>query len=149
MLVLALACPGDRGDDVELGYANRLSNVPFVLAEEAPEDGGKPRSHPSAYAFVNVVLVMPQLVGELLALHRQRDRDDDIGKPSAELIPCRVAWEAQTKLGVDRRPADGANTPAGREDRDEMVAVRLTELEDRRHRGSGPDEFRRLRRLGC
>jgi len=92
---------------------------------------------------------MPQLMGELLALHRQRDRYDDIRKPLAELAPGRLALEAQTEVRANRRPAHSADTPAGREDGDEVVAVRLTELEDRRHGRSGPHEFCRLRRLGC
>ena len=90
----------------------------LVLAEESPQDGGKPRAQPSAYARVDVVLVMPQLMGELLALHRQRDRYDDIGKPSAELTPGRVALEAQTEVRANRRPAHSADTLAGREDGD-------------------------------
>jgi len=45
-------------------------------------------------------------------------------------------------------PADAADTPVRREDRDEVVAVRLAELGNRRHGRSGPHEFRCLRRLG-
>ena len=80
-------------------------------------------------------------MGELLALHRERDRYDDIGKLSAELVSSRIALEAQAEVGVNRRPAHSTDTPAGREDWDEVIAVRLTELEDCRHGRSGPHEF--------
>lgn len=46
VLALSLACPGDCGNDVKLGNVNRLGNVFLVLAEESPEDGGKPGAQP-------------------------------------------------------------------------------------------------------
>jgi hypothetical protein len=49
-------------------------------------------------------------------------------------------------LREDRSAVILAPGAARWEDRDEMVAVRLAELEDRSHRRSGPDEIRRLRR---
>ena len=102
----------------KLGHVNRLGNVFLVLAEESPEDSSKPLAQAGAHACVDVVLVMPQLMGELLTLHRQRDRDDDIGKPSMELTPGRVALEAETEVRANRRPAHSADTLAGREDWD-------------------------------
>ena len=123
----------------------------LMLAEETPENRAESRCQTGTHARVDVVLVVPQLVGELLALHRQRDRDDHIGKSPAELITSLVALVAQTEVRMGLPPADSADsadTTAGREDRYEVVTVRLTELGNRCHGLSGPHEFCRLRRLG-
>ncbi|HEX3961765.1 MAG TPA: hypothetical protein VHZ03_34915 [Trebonia sp.] len=37
-------------------------------------------------------------MGELLALHCQRDWDDDVGKSTAELAPGRVALKTQAEV---------------------------------------------------
>jgi hypothetical protein len=64
-----LARPGNRGDNLELWYANRVGDVLLVLTQEAPEDCRKPGAKPGTDTEVDVVLVVPELVSELLAFH--------------------------------------------------------------------------------
>ncbi len=54
VLPFALACPGDRGDDVKPGHVDRLGDVLLVLAEESPQDGGKPRAQPGPTAVQHI-----------------------------------------------------------------------------------------------
>ena len=117
-----------------------------MLPEKAPQHGREPDLQSPPHPSVRVVLVVPELVRELLALHRKGDRHDDLGESPAVRITGYAARIAEPVSEIDRPPADGTDAGTGREDRDEMVAVRLAELEDRSHRRSGPDEIRRLRR---
>src|SRR3984957_9896017 len=105
MPALALASARNRGDDLELWHANRVGNVLFVLTQETPENCRKPVAQPGTEARIDVVLVVPGFVGELVAFHSQRDRDDDVGEPLTEVITSRVALVAQAEVRVGRRPA--------------------------------------------
>jgi hypothetical protein len=86
VLVFALARSRDCSDDLELRLCDCFGDVLFVLAEEAPEDGGQPCFQPGTYVRVDVVLVVPQLVGELLALRCQCDGNDNVGESLAEFV---------------------------------------------------------------
>ena len=146
MVVIAWPGPGNSGHDVEPWHADCLRDVRLVLPEKAPQHCREPDLQPPPHCRVRVVLVVPELVRELLALHREGDRDDDLRESPAVPVTGDTARVAEPVSGIDRPPADGTHAAARREDRDEMVAVRLAELEDRCHGRSGPDEFRRLRR---
>jgi hypothetical protein len=49
-----------------------------MLPEKAPQHGREPNLQSLPHSSVRVVLVVPELVCELLALHREGDRDDDL-----------------------------------------------------------------------
>jgi hypothetical protein len=74
-------------------------------------------------------------MGELLALHCQGDWDDDVGKSTADLAPGCVALKTQSEVRRDRSPADGADSTTWGKDGDEVVAVRLAQVENRCHDG--------------
>jgi hypothetical protein len=73
---------------------------------------------------------VPELVRELLTLHCEGDRDDDFSQSPAVSVAGDPTWVAEPVSGIDRPPAGGTYTGSGREDRDEMIAVRLAEFED-------------------
>ncbi len=142
MLVIALPGPGNSCHGAELRYADCLGYVRLVLLEKAPQHCSEPEFQPASHCRVQVVLVVPEFVRELSSLHRERDRDDDVSESPTVGIVSNAAREAKPVSRIDRRPASRAHSAATREDGDEMVAVRLAELEDRRHERSGPDEIR-------
>lgn len=82
MLTLARPRTRNRGDDLESGNIQRLGDVVLVLFEEAPQHSSEPGPEPGAYARVDVVLVVPKFVSELLTLYRDGDRDNYVGKPA-------------------------------------------------------------------
>ena len=57
-----------------------------MLAEKAPQHGREPDLQPLPYPVICVVLVMPELMRELLALHRESDRDDDVSESFGEWL---------------------------------------------------------------
>jgi hypothetical protein len=73
---------------------------------------------------------VPEFVGELFTLDREGDRNDDLGESPAVAIASDAARVAEPVPRIDRPPADSAYAGAAGNDGDEMVAVRLTELED-------------------
>ena len=81
MLAFTLTRPGNRGDDLELGTPAASAMCFSCCPRKRHRTAASRFSSRARTLESDVVLVMPQLVGELLALHRQRDRDDDIGKP--------------------------------------------------------------------
>ena len=138
MDVIAWPGPGDSGHDVEPWHAGGLRDVRLVLPEKAPQHGPEPDLKPPSYSRVRVVLVVPELVRELLVLHREGDRDDHLGQARAVLVTGNAAWVAEPVPGLGRPPADAAHPAARRKDRYEMVEVGVAELEDRGHRGVMP-----------
>lgn len=86
MVVIALPGPGNRGYDVEARYAGGLRHVRLMLPEEAPQHGREPEFKPAPDLPVNVVLVVPELVCELLALDREGDRNDHISESPAVTV---------------------------------------------------------------
>jgi hypothetical protein len=49
-----------------------------MLPEIAPQHSRETNLQPPPHPIVRVVLVVPKLVRELLALHREGDRDNDL-----------------------------------------------------------------------
>jgi hypothetical protein len=78
MVVIARPGPGDRGHDVEKRDADGRRDVRLVLPEKAPQYRREPDLQRLPHPLVRVVLVVPELVRELLALHGEGDRDDDL-----------------------------------------------------------------------
>jgi hypothetical protein len=146
VVIIALPGTGNRGHDVEVRYADSVRDVCLVLAEEAPQHGCEPDLQPPPYPSVNVVLVVPEFVRELLALNREGDWNDGLSESPAVPVVRDAAWVAEPVTRIYGPPAGGAYARATRENRDQVVTVRLAELEDRGHDRSGPDEVRRLGR---
>jgi hypothetical protein len=72
MLAVTLARAGNGGDDLEPGRGDRCGEVRLMLTQETPQDCAKPRCQPVTHARVDVVLVVPQLMGELLTAQTPR-----------------------------------------------------------------------------
>jgi hypothetical protein len=94
MLARSLPGPGNCRHDVEPGNAAGPGDALLVLAQETPQHGGEPDLQPRLDIDIRAVLVVPKLVSKLLALDRERDRDDDVRKSRAVRSAGGVALEA-------------------------------------------------------